>query len=186
MRSFEQFHLPGNWKVIRLLRNAEFFYGYRTTSIQNATIDKDDSSRAGGVADAAWSFDKDSFLNFQVRAGGITGTRGIDVIEDFNLGGFLSLSGLRTNQLTGNYMAFGRMVGYHQIATLPVIGRAVYVGASLEAGNTWRNSSAVSLIDMYTAGSVFVAADTWLGPFYVAYGLASGGQRSFYLYLGRL
>jgi hypothetical protein len=36
------------------------------------------------------------------------------------------------------------------------------------------------------AGSLFLAADTWLGPFYVAWGIATNGQRSFYLYLGRL
>jgi len=38
---------------------------------------------------------------------------------------------------------------------------------------------------LLTAGSVFVAADTWVGPFYFAYGRTSGGQSSFYLYLGR-
>ena len=75
---------------------------------------------------------------------------------------------------------------YHQIATLPIVGRAIYVGGSLEAGNVWNTSSAISTNDLYGAGSVFLAADTWLGPFYVAYGIASNGQRSFYLYLGRL
>ena len=36
------------------------------------------------------------------------------------------------------------------------------------------------------AGSVFLAADTWIGPFYFAWGHASGGQSSFYIFLGRL
>ena len=32
---------------------------------------------------------------------------------------------------------------------------------------------------------MFLAADTFLGPFYFAYGRASGGASSFYLFLGR-
>ncbi len=150
------------------------------------TLDSDNSSRAGAVVDAAWSFDRTNFLNFQARAGAITNARADNVIADFNLGGFLQLSGLRTNQLSGNYVGFARAVGYHQIATLPVVGRAIYVGASLETGNVWNERGDISTSDIYGAGSLFLAADTWLGPFYIAYGIATNGQRSFYLYLGRL
>jgi len=169
-----------------LRANAEAFYGSRETSFYNISFTNDNSSRAGAVVDAALPVTQDAFLNFQVRAGGIFNAKGDNILEDFNLGGFLQLSGLRTNQLSGNYMAFGRAVGYYQIATLPIVGRAVYVGGSLEAGNTWQTSGAIGFPGMVTAGSAFLAADTWLGPFYIAYGLASGGQRSFYLYLGRL
>lgn len=171
----------------------EVFYGNRSTELFGVTVDSDNSSRVAGYADAAWSFTPNAFLNFHVRGGKITHARADNVIDDFDLGGFLQLSGLRTNQISGNYMAFGRLVGYYQVATLPIVGRAVYVGGSLEAGNAWACSqptetcsNAVSAVNVYTAGSVFLAADTWLGPFYIAYGLASGGQRSFYLYLGRL
>jgi NTE family protein len=163
----------------------EAFYGNRTTTIKDVVAENDNSSRAGVIADAALSLTKDAFLNFQVRAGGITGSRD-NPINDFNLGGFLQLSGLRTNQLSGNYLAFGRAVGYYRIATLPIVGRDIYVGGSLEAGNVWQDRQAVSGVDLYTAGAVFIAADTWLGPFYLGWGIASGGQHSFYLYLGRL
>ena len=121
-----------------------------------------------------------------MRAGAITKSHANNVIEDFNLGGFLQLSGLRTNQLSGNYLAFARGVYYRQIATLPIVGRAIYMGGSLETGNVWESSDAISSRDILGAGSVFLAADTWLGPFYLGWGLASNGQRSFYLFLGRL
>jgi NTE family protein len=169
-----------------LRANAELFYGTRSTNIFGETFDADNSSRVGAVVDGAWSFDRNNFLNVQARAGGITHARAENVISDFNLGGFLQLSGLRTNQLSGNYVGFARGVYYHQIATLPIVGRAIYVGGSLEAGNVWPNTGAISSSDLYGAGSVFLAADTWLGPFYVAWGIATNGQRSFYLYLGRL
>jgi len=164
--------------------SAEVFYGNRRTTLLNLDF-QDNSSRSMLIADGAWSFDRNTFLNYQVRAGGITRSHADNVIEDFNLGGFLQLSGLRTNQLSGNYVGFGRVVGYHQFATLPLVGRAVYVGASIEAGNTWETTDQISG-NLRTAGSVFLAADTWLGPFYVGWGITSGGQRSFYLYLGRI
>ena len=108
----------------------------------------------------------------------------VNPIADFNLGGFLQLLGLRTDQLSGNYVGFGRAVYYHQVGNVPLIGRGVYVGGSLEAGNVWSNRDDISTKGLTTAGSL-LAADTWLGPFYVAYSRSGGGQSSWYLFLGR-
>jgi hypothetical protein len=38
---------------------------------------------------------------------------------------------------------------------------------------------------MLWSSSLFMAIDTALGPFYVGTGLAEGGQRTLFLYLGR-
>ena len=104
---------------------------------------------------------------------------------NFDLGGFLNLSGLRTDQLSGDYLGFARAVYYHRMGPLRYIGRSWYLGGSLEAGNVWQTRDAVSANDLYKAGSVFVAADTYLGPFYFAYGHTSRGDSSWYLFLGR-
>ncbi|HEY5310646.1 MAG TPA: hypothetical protein VIK97_19175, partial [Casimicrobiaceae bacterium] len=72
-----------------------------------------------------------------------------------------------------------------QSGVLPVIGRGIFLGGSLETGNVWQQRSDVSASGLITGGSLFLAADTWVGPFYFAYGRASGGQSSFYLYFGR-
>jgi NTE family protein len=135
-------------------------------------------------ANAGISATPDDFFNVAVRGGAIHRER-TDIINNLTLGGFLNLSGLRTDQLDGRYLALGRAVYYHQIGSLPIIGRGIFAGASLEAGNVWQQRNDVSASGLITAGSVFLAADTWLGPFYFAYGRASGGQSSFYLYLGR-
>jgi NTE family protein len=119
-----------------------------------------------------------------VRGGAIHNER-TDIINNLTLGGFLNLSGLRTNQLDGRYLALGRVVYYHQIAAPRFLGSGVFVGGSLETGNVWQQRNDVSASGLLAAGSIFLAADTWIGPFYFAYGRASGGQSSFYLYLGR-
>ncbi len=171
--------------------NAEGFFGNRSTELPSCPygvcdFDADTSSRAGLFANAAWPVSKDGFLNFAAQAGAITQSRTVNPISDFNLGGFLQLSGLRTDQLSGDYMGFARAVYYHQIGNMPLLGRGIYVGGSFEAGNVWAQRDDISAKGLYTAGSVFVAADTWLGPFYLAWGRASGGSTSFYIFLGRL
>lgn len=167
--------------------NADAFFGSRETTYGGEPFSDGESSRAGIFANMAHPLWKNGFVNVAVRAGGITtSTEKSDPISDFNLGGFLNLSGLRTDQLSSNYLGFARAVYYHQIGNLPLLGRGVYVGGSIEAGNVWGDRDNVSLRNLRTAGSVFVAADTWIGPFYFAWGRASGGQTSFYIFLGRL
>ena len=106
-------------------------------------------------------------------------------MNPFLLGGFLNLSGLRNGELAGSYLGFGRAVYYYRLARIPYIGGSIYAGGSLEAGNVWQQRNSITANDLVKAGSAFFAADTFLGPFYFAYGRASGGASSFYVYLGR-
>ena len=116
---------------------------------------------------------------------GSTNRRDLTQATDFNLGGFLNVSGLRTDQLNGDYLGFGRLVYYHRMGPLRFIGRAWYLGGSLEAGNIWQTRSDVSWSDIYKAGSVFLAADTYIGPFYFAWGHTNRGESSWYIFVGR-
>ena len=43
----------------------------------------------------------------------------------------------------------------------------------------------MAINDVIIAGSVFLGLDTFLGPIYLAYGHAEGGQDSAYLFLGQ-
>lgn len=101
------------------------------------------------------------------------------------LGGLMRLSGLAPGELIGEASLFGRLVYHYQLAHLPsLLGSGIYAGASLETGNAWKDSSDVSLSDLRLAGSLFVSADTLLGPVYLALGLADGGRSRVYLSLG--
>ncbi len=105
--------------------------------------------------------------------------------EGYQLGGFLDLSGLRNDQLTGRYLGFGRLVYTQRVGSLSLIGRGVYAGASFEAGNAWSDRRDVSFGNLIYAGSLFLGLDTYIGPLYFAYGRASTGDSTFYVLLGR-
>jgi NTE family protein len=60
-----------------------------------------------------------------------------------------------------------------------------YAGASLEVGNVWQDRDDVGFDDLRVGGSLFLGADTILGPVYVGYGMADRGNDAFYLFLGR-
>ncbi len=109
----------------------------------------------------------------------------VGIADDYQLGGFLNLSGLRLNQLSGDHLGFVRAVYAQKLGTLSLVGRAIYAGGSVEAGNIWDRRSDIAWNTARTAGSLFLGLDTYLGPLYFAYGRASGGQSSWYLYLGR-
>jgi NTE family protein len=104
----------------------------------------------------------------------------------FLLGGFLNLSGFLADELSGQDFGVGRLVFYRNIGARPgSFGVTVYVGASLEAGNVWQDTDDMAIDDLIVAGSIFLGLDTPIGPLYVAYGHAEGGNNSAYLFLGQ-
>lgn len=100
----------------------------------------------------------------------------------FQLGGFLNLSGLQQNQLAGQHAAYASL-GYQRQFYKSRLFQA-YFGASLESGNTWMDSSDISLSDTITSGSLYLGLDSALGPLYFGYGYADSGDSSFYLFMG--
>lgn len=105
--------------------------------------------------------------------------------EQFDLGGFRRLSGLASGELRGRYLGLAELSYYRRIVVLPgSVGSGVYAGASLEAGNVWLEREDAGLDDLRVAGSVFVGANTVLGPIYLALGLADGGSVTTHLSAG--
>jgi len=103
----------------------------------------------------------------------------------YTLGGFQQLSGYQPGQVTGNTLLFGRATYYQRLRETPVLTRGFFVGGSLEAGNAWARRDDVSLRDLRLAASIFVGADTGIGPLYVALGRAPKGGSAVYLFIGR-
>ena len=103
-------------------------------------------------------------------------------------GGLFQLSGFQRDELTGRHTAVGRAIFFRQMRSNPLRGfldASLYVGGSLELGNAWQTTDEVGLDNTLVAGALFVGADTFVGPVYLAGGLAEGGNSAFYLFVGR-
>lgn len=135
---------------------------------------------------AAHSFGRDTAVFW--ASGGVTLERQVtDVRMLFPLGGFLNLSGLRANSLTGPEFGIARLLLYRQIGRggPGYLDVPTYLGISLEAGNVWRTRSEASFSNTRRDASVFLGMDTFLGPVYLATGFDDRGEQAFYLFLGR-
>jgi NTE family protein len=100
----------------------------------------------------------------------------------FQMGGFMRLSGLQDNELSGQHAGLASLVYMRRLAKMQLFG--AYAGASVEVGNVWQDSNDVSLDNSITAGSVFLGFDTPIGPLYLAYGRTDTSRDSIYIYLG--
>ncbi|MGD9842806.1 MAG: patatin-like phospholipase family protein [Steroidobacteraceae bacterium] len=105
----------------------------------------------------------------------------------FTLGGFLNLSGLTTDSISGPHYGIARAVLYRQIGRggTGVLQLPAYAGISFEAGNVWDRRSDASFSSLRHHGSLFFGADTPVGPVYLAGGFDDKGKTAFYLFLGR-
>ncbi|HSQ09822.1 MAG TPA: patatin-like phospholipase family protein [Burkholderiaceae bacterium] len=124
-----------------------------------------------------------------VTAGGKVGSNDIAIYDQFNLGGFLYLSGLQRQQIKTQDFTFGRLVYRTKMGDIPFF-EGVYLGASAEAARTkllipvWNGEPADGYVNVL-AGSVFLGVDSPLGPLYVGFGYSSKENRAVYLFLGR-
>ncbi|WP_457665850.1 patatin-like phospholipase family protein [Thiolapillus sp.] len=112
---------------------------------------------------------------------GYTWNENAPVYGRFFLGGFLNLSGFDRYELSGQHMAHG-LVGFmrrldeHSIVPM-------YLGATLEAGNTWEQRSAFG--DKWLlGGSIYLGLDTFIGPLYIGYAAGEDNHSTMFMYLG--
>jgi NTE family protein len=104
--------------------------------------------------------------------------------RQFQMGGFLDLSGLSHDQLTGPYATRIGASYYRRIGDLALF--PAFAGVSLELGNVWQSRSEISAKSAILGGSLWAGVQTPVGPVYVGYGHAEGGAGAFYVYLGRV
>jgi NTE family protein len=110
-----------------------------------------------------------------------------DLRTQFQLGGFLNLSGAKADSLIGPHFGITRLLLYRQIGRggPGFLDVPVYVGLSLEAGNVWQKRSDASFGGTRKDASLFLGLDTPIGPVYLGTGFEERGSEAFYLFLGR-
>lgn len=133
----------------------------------------------------AFTFDRNIVL-LDAHFGHALGSN-LPFYELFHLGGLFNLSSYRPWSLFGNNLVYGRAQFSRELLTLPsVVGQGLYGGVMLEAGNILNNDQMrqFNLSDMNYSGGIYFAADTRLGPFYLALARGSNDKLAGYLALG--
>ena len=103
------------------------------------------------------------------------------------LGGLFNLSGYAPYSFNGDDMFLGVLKYTYELKDggfFGTLNAPLYAGFSLESGNTWERGDDVTMQSLHNSATIYVAADTLLGPLYLAYGSAFDGEHSAYLYLG--
>ncbi|HEY2676633.1 MAG TPA: patatin-like phospholipase family protein [Steroidobacteraceae bacterium] len=105
--------------------------------------------------------------------------------DQFTEGGLFNFSGYQINELIGREYVFGAVQFRRAVAYLSEsLGTAVYVGATVEAGNVYERLDGTRSTGALLGGSLYLGVRSKLGPVYFAYGQSEGGRRALYLYLG--
>jgi NTE family protein len=102
-----------------------------------------------------------------------------------SLGGFHLMSGYQPGQISGNQLLFGRLTWYMRLNQPLALTRGFFLGGTLEAGNAWLQRSQISPYDLRGSASVFLGADTAIGPMYLGLVSAPGGTTGLMFFIGR-
>lgn len=105
----------------------------------------------------------------------------------FTLGGLFNLSGYAPYSFNGDNVALAVLRYTYEVKDggfFGTLNAPLYAGFSLESGNTWESDESLSYSSVKYSGTLYVAADTLLGPLYLALGSSVDGEISAYLYLG--
>lgn len=102
------------------------------------------------------------------------------------LGGPGRLSGLGNEELFGDSLILARIQSYRRLKKIDLAGISIrlYTGISLEAGNTFFFDESLALDKLLYGGTVFIGAETPIGPLYLGYGYTEGGRSRWYLAIG--
>ena len=156
---------------------SELQFGRRTE------VDSQNLARLQAEATAAFSVGAHTLnLHALLKA---ADARRQSVTGQYSLGGFQQLSGYRPGQINGNAVLLGRAGWYWRLSETPVFARGFFVGASLEAGNGWADRRQMRLGGLRTGGSLYLGADTGIGPMYLGLTWAPQGEAGLALFIGR-
>jgi NTE family protein len=102
-----------------------------------------------------------------------------------SLGGFQNLSGFAPDQLIGRGAALFQLgYLYEAKALFSVLGKGVYLGALVEAGNTGDSIDA-ALEDLKVSAAAYMALNTNFGPVYVGAAKAETASWQYYITIGQ-
>jgi len=156
--------------------------GYSLSMTAERWFDTQAYNKVDGRASFVKSLGENTFS--LTAAGGTNVGTDLPYFDAFRLGGPFRLSSYRIDQFAGSNYALARLMYYRRLFDLPSpLGNGVYAGGSLEAGRISPLLDSRNDLGTLKSGSVFLAADTFLGPAFLGFA-AGGGQHSFFLLFG--
>jgi len=115
--------------------------------------------------------------------------RAQDIDAYFHLGGLFNISGRPTYYQAGDQLLFGSLNYRYSILSnkfLSSLTSEAYLGFSVEGGKVWyKTKESFSDTNTLFGSSIYIAIDTILGPFYLAYGYSDTSNQSVYFSLGK-
>lgn len=144
----------------------------------------DDFQEVHGTALYAYGFGANSLmLNLE---GGDTVQGVLPLTSLFTLGGPFSFPGYAIDELTGDTYLAARVMYRRKLTNRSesLFGLPIYVGGTLVTGNTWSDRG-VDLANLRVGANLYVAADTYIGPVFIAVGAADRGRSAFYVFVGK-
>jgi NTE family protein len=131
----------------------------------------------------SWSFGEHT-LRPELEYGDNLGD-GSSIFSLFRLGGPGHLSGLAQDELLGERVAYGALAYYLRLKKLDLAGIHVrfFTGGAFEAGDVYRRDEALTADSLLAGWTLYLGADTPIGPAFVAYGRTEGHGR-FYVAIG--
>jgi len=101
------------------------------------------------------------------------------------VGGFLNLSGYQPRQfLIDDHLAYGSLVYFYRLGDPGAFTNRLYLGGSVELADIGQRINGPQPSGLTWGSSLFIGADTPLGPLYLGVGAADQSY-AFYLFLGR-
>jgi NTE family protein len=109
----------------------------------------------------------------------------VPVYDQFRAGGLFNFSGYHTNELIGREYGLA-VIGYRRRLgwLFETLETAAWIGGTFEIGNVYKRPDGTSARGVLTGGSIYLGANSMLGPVYLAYGLSEGGRSTWYLTIG--
>ena len=110
----------------------------------------------------------------------------VPIQKAFSQGSLLTTSGLKKNVEVGQHAGRVSLVSYRPLTneSVAALEYPVYVGAAIELGRVFQEQDDVRAEELLLSGSIFIAADTPVGPVYLGLGGAEGEGLTSLLSLG--
>ena len=169
------------------------------------TLDDVNFPTSGQYADTKWLFSEpslgadDDFQQFTLNVGaarswGRNTFRGgakyfttyvgeAPLQSRFRAGGLFNLPGFTEDALTGQHYVLLRLGYMRRLGDS--VALPMYIGGTLQRGNVFDDEDDIEFDNLLNAGSIFVGVKSILGPMFLGYGHAEGGNENISFLVGR-